>query len=241
MFFQILKTSNNVTGSTIRLTSCIGSNSYYYYNVRSNIICFFKGDANHSKINFFRQYYINESSTELSKVFTYSTEIATVNLLQESTVTPTTYIMDNEKLKLNTEKYFQVKKKTTTSTTATNLESFAITNNGNTASDLNIMFSERDELIDEKEIMSNTKTLIFFINSVITIISILIILSVTVYLILTLYKKSTDPLNYKTNENKKSNCENVNEEFSEVRFLTSDELLDFTMVTPETVSRKNLY
>lgn len=45
------------------------------------------------------------------------------------------------------------------------------------------------------------------------------------------YKKTTNPLNYK--EKQESALQKVDEEFSEIRFLTSDETLDFNLVSPE--------
>ena len=44
------------------------------------------------------------------------------------------------------------------------------------------------------------------------------------------YRKSTNPLNYK----EKSECTTrADEEFSEIRYLTSDETLDFALITPD--------
>lgn len=44
------------------------------------------------------------------------------------------------------------------------------------------------------------------------------------------YKKSTNPLNYKSKQENAST--KANEEFSEIRFLTSDETLDFNLMSP---------
>ena len=48
------------------------------------------------------------------------------------------------------------------------------------------------------------------------------------------YRRSTNPLNYK------EKCENggssrTDEEFSEIRYLTSDETLDFTLASPDNI------
>lgn len=43
-------------------------------------------------------------------------------------------------------------------------------------------------------------------------------------------RRRTDPRNYK--QNVAGGFENVTDEFSEVRYLTSDEILDFTPQTP---------
>lgn len=48
------------------------------------------------------------------------------------------------------------------------------------------------------------------------------------------YKKSTNPLNYKNQQ--ESSSKKVNEEFSEIRFLTSDETLDFSLASEGIVS-----
>jgi hypothetical protein len=45
------------------------------------------------------------------------------------------------------------------------------------------------------------------------------------------YKKSTNPLNYK--EKHENASKKANEEFSEIRYLTSDETLDFNLATPD--------
>lgn len=48
------------------------------------------------------------------------------------------------------------------------------------------------------------------------------------------HRQNTDPQNYKKNSQKKRNCQNANEEFSEIRYLTNDdEHLDFTLQTPD--------
>lgn len=44
------------------------------------------------------------------------------------------------------------------------------------------------------------------------------------------YRKSTNPLNYKE---KSESTTRADEEFSEIRYLTSDETLDFTLITPD--------
>jgi cell division protein FtsL len=45
------------------------------------------------------------------------------------------------------------------------------------------------------------------------------------------YKKSTNPLNYK--ERNEGGSKRADEEFSEIRYLTSDEALDFALATPD--------
>lgn len=48
------------------------------------------------------------------------------------------------------------------------------------------------------------------------------------------YKKSTNPLNYK--EKNENGSKKANEEFSEIRFLTSDETLDFNLATADNIT-----
>lgn len=59
-----------------------------------------------------------------------------------------------------------------------------------------------------------------------------VFLSLSIFIIVyKQYKKSTNPLNYK--EKQENGSRKANEEFSEIRFLTSDETLDFNLATPE--------
>jgi hypothetical protein len=90
------------------------------------------------------------------------------------------------------------------------------------------------KLIRKHETISNTQVLIVMSNIVFTSTVVLLLFSIIIYIILKEYKKTNDPLNYK------NNCRNADEEFSEVRFLTSDEILDFTLVTPETIDNSSL-
>lgn len=64
------------------------------------------------------------------------------------------------------------------------------------------------------------------------ILTIFIVLSFIVKVSIAHYKRSTNPMNYKTRGSKCKSV-NANEEFSEVRYLTSDEALDFTLLTPD--------
>lgn len=48
------------------------------------------------------------------------------------------------------------------------------------------------------------------------------------------YKKSTDPLNYK--EKQENGSSKANEEFSEIRFLTCEETLDFNLASSDSVT-----
>lgn len=93
---------------------------------------------------------------------------------------------------------------------------------------------ESDNIINEKFMMRTKSDGV----NVSLIIKVSVIAISTVFLTLFVflivykqYKKSTNPLNYK--EKQENGSHRANEEFSEIRFLTSDETLDFNLATPE--------
>lgn len=94
---------------------------------------------------------------------------------------------------------------------------------------------ESDNIINEK-FMMKTKSdgvNVSLIMKVSVIAISTVFLSLCVFLIIyKQYKKSTNPLNYK--EKHENGSRKANEEFSEIRFLTSDETLDFNLATPDT-------
>lgn len=47
------------------------------------------------------------------------------------------------------------------------------------------------------------------------------------------YREASNPLNYKETNDKHKSSKNANEEFSEIRYLTSEETLDFTLLSSE--------
>lgn len=56
------------------------------------------------------------------------------------------------------------------------------------------------------------------------------------------YREASNPLNYKESGNDKHrSTKNANEEFSEIRYLTSDETLDFTLISDENLWLKKKY
>lgn len=77
---------------------------------------------------------------------------------------------------------------------------------------------------------SSSNSIIYTIISLVTVTTILIIAANVAY---QRYKSSRDPLNYKQNRRGKSTTKNVTEEFSEVRFLTEDECLDFNIASSQ--------
>jgi Somatomedin B domain len=95
---------------------------------------------------------------------------------------------------------------------------------------------ESDNFVNERYMMRETKrdenvdVSLIIKASVITIST--LFLSFIIFVIAYLqYKKSTNPLNYK--EKNEHGSRKANEEFSEIRYLTSDETLDFNLVTPD--------
>ena len=81
---------------------------------------------------------------------------------------------------------------------------------------------------------STLKTTTFSHSITLILISLGFVLTITViaFVLIKRYKSSTNPLNYKQNR-RKVNTKNVTEEFSEVRYLTEDECLDFNLATTE--------
>lgn len=95
---------------------------------------------------------------------------------------------------------------------------------------------ESDNIQNEK-FMMNTKSdgvgISFIIKASVVAIS-AACLSLIIFLVAyKQYKKSTNPLNYK--ERNESASKKVNEEFSEIRYLTSDETLDFNLASPDNI------
>ena len=96
---------------------------------------------------------------------------------------------------------------------------------------------ESDTFVNDRYMMKKTtKSDTFDIASIIKVsvlaISIVFLLSVAFLIAYHQYKKSTNPLNYK--EKSENGSQKVNEEFSEIRYLTSEESLDFNIMSPAT-------
>lgn len=101
-------------------------------------------------------------------------------------------------------------------------------------------YSKEEETLNEKDQIQNSSqhqlhSAIYpvLLYVVITLLTGFLIITVVIFSVKQ-YKKSTNPMNYKSNGSKCSNV-NANDEFSEVRYLTGDEVLDFTLVTPDRV------
>jgi hypothetical protein len=130
---------------------------------------------------------------------------------------------------------------TTSSTTLTQRE----TTRRKTTSDFVEIEDEHDMMLeeDDDEIEPGNITNEKFINvqsqmNVSTIITTLVIAVSSVFfaiiaisIVYKQYKKSTNPLNYK--ERSENGSKRADEEFSEIRYLTSDEALDFALATPD--------
>lgn len=98
-----------------------------------------------------------------------------------------------------------------------------------------------DAITNEKYVLadkSHGMSASFAIKVALVAITTISVVVVALLLAVRLYKKSTNPLNYK--ENGECCTQKANEEFSEIRYLTSDETLDFNLASPETASFENL-
>lgn len=106
-------------------------------------------------------------------------------------------------------------------------------------SDFEELPKNSDEIEDEHEIVPEEmhqheniaeKSFSFVITTLVIIAVSLCLIFIAFKIIYKQYRKSTNPLNYK----EKSECTmRADEEFSEIRYLTSDETLDFTLITPD--------
>lgn len=102
--------------------------------------------------------------------------------------------------------------------------------------------SLEEEIEDEHEIMQQSQMLTeeksqrgnfsFILTTIIIIVSSVFLASVAIAIVYKQYRKSTDPLNYK-DRNENGGTNRADEEFSEIRYLTSDETLDFTLASPD--------
>lgn len=95
---------------------------------------------------------------------------------------------------------------------------------------------ESDNIVNER-FMMNTKdesgpNLAFIVKVSIIVLAAILVSFFAFVIVYKQYKKSTNPLNYK--ERQENGSSKANEEFSEIRFLTSDETLDFNIASPDT-------
>lgn len=99
--------------------------------------------------------------------------------------------------------------------------------------------NESDNFVNERYMMKETTNndtfdMSFIIKAFFIAIFSVFLSFVVFVIVYHQYKKSTNPLNYKAkNEN---GSKKVNEEFSEIRYLTSDETLDFNLLTCDTAT-----
>lgn len=74
----------------------------------------------------------------------------------------------------------------------------------------------------------------FIITTLVITVSSIFFAFIAIWIVYKQYKKSTNPLNYK--ERSESGSKRADEEFSEIRYLTSDEALDFTLASPDNIT-----
>lgn len=102
---------------------------------------------------------------------------------------------------------------------------------------------ESDNIMNERFMMKtssdgNGVDVSFIIKASVIAISTIFLSFIVFTVVYKQYKKSTNPLNYK--EKHENGSRKANEEFSEIRFLTSDETLDFNLITVEQESEENI-
>lgn len=96
--------------------------------------------------------------------------------------------------------------------------------------------NESENAVNEKLMMKNTQDskgidVALIIKASVIAISTICVSLFIFHIVYKQYKASTNPLNYK--EKHESGSRKANEEFSEIRYLTSDETLDFNLATAE--------
>lgn len=95
---------------------------------------------------------------------------------------------------------------------------------------------ESDNIVNEKFMMKTAKSdavdVSFIIKASVIAVSTVFLSFFIFFIVYKQYKKSTNPLNYKEKQ-ENGGSRKANEEFSEIRFLTSDETLDFNLASPE--------
>jgi len=95
-----------------------------------------------------------------------------------------------------------------------------------------------EKITNEKFMMHSEKrneNLSFIITTIIIAASSTVLVFIAISIVYKQYRKSTNPLNYK--EKNENGTKRADEEFSEIRYLTSDEeALDFTLASPTSVT-----
>lgn len=89
--------------------------------------------------------------------------------------------------------------------------------------------------IQKMQSAKRNENLSFIITTVVIAVSCSILAFIAIFIVYKQYRKSTNPLNYK--EKSENGTKRADEEFSEIRYLTSDEeALDFTLASPTSVT-----
>jgi Ca2+-dependent lipid-binding protein len=84
----------------------------------------------------------------------------------------------------------------------------------------------------KQEEKAQSENFSFILTTLIIIVSSVFLAIVALTIVYKQYRKSTDPLNYK-DRSEGGGAKRADEEFSEIRYLTSDETLDFTLASPD--------
>lgn len=113
-----------------------------------------------------------------------------------------------------------------------------------TESDFEELPKNPDVIEDEHEILpeggmqqseklqSQSGSFSFILTTLIIVVLSVLLATIALVIVYKQYRKSTDPLNYK-DKNESGGANRADEEFSEIRYLTSDETLDFTLLSPD--------
>lgn len=89
--------------------------------------------------------------------------------------------------------------------------------------------------IQKMQSAKRNENLSFIITTVVIAVSCTVLGFIAIFIVYKQYRKSTNPLNYK--EKSENGTKRADEEFSEIRYLTSDEeVLDFSLASPTSVT-----
>lgn len=176
------------------------------------------------------------STTTTSTITSANTKISSTSTLPSST--PSTLSTSTTvKTSKTTQKVISTSRKTETPQVPQNPKS-------TTQSDFEEVpkNSPEEEIEDEHEIMQQSEKLTeeksqsgnfsFILTTIIIIVSSVFLAIVAIGIVYKQYRKSTDPLNYK-DRGESGGTNRADEEFSDIRYLTSDETLDFTLASPD--------
>lgn len=201
----------------------------------------------------------NETSTRVPE--TTSSVLTTSTTKRISTTTTSTITTANTKISSTTSLPPTTAVRTSSTTfkvisTSSTTETPQLPQNAKhtTQSDFEELLKNSDEIEDEHEILpedvlqqsekltkekSQSENFSFILTTFIITVSSVFLAAIAITIVYKQYRKSTNPLNYK-DRSENGGARKADEEFSEIRYLTSDETLDFTLATLETNNATDL-